>query len=142
MPLGPDWVIPLPSPDGSLCADVRTKTAVAPQFAEGAKISVSERKVVNTAKKETDAVVVSFSVAHATARTPRAFDYAVAACKDGKIIKEKFVFSKGQFWADEKDTQQVECAFAKTDLPADWRTSVKFTAAPRNSFGRRGREIG
>ena len=111
-------------------------------FAKGAKISVSERTVVNKAKQSTDAVVVSFPAAHATAKTPRAFDYAVTARKDGKIVKEKFVFSKGQFWSDEKDTQPVECAFAKADLPADWRASVKFAVAPRDSFGKRGREIG
>ena len=77
-----------------------------------------------------------------TARTPRAFDYAVTARKGRRVVKEKFVFSKGQFWADEKDTQQVECAFAKSDLPDDWRTSVKFSVAPRNSFGKCGGEIG
>ena len=36
-------------------------------------------------------------VAHATARAPRAFDYVVTAKKGGKVVKEKFVFSKGQF---------------------------------------------
>ena len=128
----------MPSPDGSLRTEMRAKKAVAPQFADDAKISVSERKVVNTAKKETDAVVVSFPVAHATAKTPRAYDYAVTARKSGKVVKEKFVFSKGQFWADEKDTQPVECAFAKSDLPVDWRTTVKFTVEPRDSFGKRG----
>ena len=69
------------------------------------------------------------------------FDYVVTAKKCGKVVKEKFVFSKGQFWADEKDTQAVGCAFAKTDLPDDWRTSVSFSVAPRDSFGNRGREI-
>lgn len=64
-----------------------------------------------------------------------------ATLGDGKVIKEKFVFPQGQFWADEKDSQQVECAFAKSDLPDDWRTSVKFSAAPRDSFGKRGRGI-
>ena len=142
MPLGPDWVIPLPSPDGSLRSEVRTKRSIPPLFAKGAKVSVSEGTVVNKAGTSTDAVIVSFPVAHATARTSRAFDYAVTARKGGKIIKEKFVFSKGQFWADERDTQPVECAFAKSDLPADWHTSVKFSAAPRDSFGKRGRKIG
>ena len=75
----------------------------------------------------------------ATAQTPRAFDYVVMAKKGDIVIKEKYVFSKGQFWADAKDTQPVECAFAKSDLPEDWRTSVKFYAAPRDSFGNRGR---
>ena len=141
MPLGPDWVIPLPSPDGSLRTKVRTKRSIPPTFADGAKVSVSEGIVVNRAKKSTDAVIVSFPVAHATAQMPRAFDYVVTAKKCGKVVKEKFVFSKGQFWADEKDTQAVGCAFAKTDLPDDWRTSVSFSVAPRDSFGNRGREI-
>ena len=141
MPLGHDWVIPLPSPDGSLRYEVRAKRSIPPLFAKDAKVSVSEETVENKAKESTDAVIVSFPVAHATARTPRAFDYAVTAKKGGKVIKEKFVFSKGQFWADGKDTQSVECAFAKSDLPEDWRTSVKFSVAPRDSFGRRGREI-
>ena len=141
LPLGPDWVIPLPSPDGSLSAESRSRRAAAPQFAPGAKISTAERTVVNRAKKATDAVVVSFPAAHATPRTPRAFDYVVAAKRDGKVLKEKYVFSKGQFWADGLDVKPVECAFAKSDLPADWRAAVKFTAAPRDSFGNRGREI-
>ena len=139
LPLGPDWVIPLPSPDGSLRTEVRSRCAAAPQFALGAKISISERTVVNRAKKATDAVVVSFPVAHATQRTPRAFDYVVAAKKDGKVLKEKYVFPKGQFWADSLDVKPVECAFAKSDLPADWRDTVKFTAAPRDSFGNCGK---
>ena len=39
------------------------------------------------------------------------------------------------------DVKPVECAFAKSDLPEDWRTSVKFSAAPRDSFGNLGRSI-
>ena len=94
------------------------------------------------AKKETEAVVVSFPVAHATAQTPRTYDYMVTARKDGKVFKEKLAFSKGQFWADSLDVKLVECAFAKSDLPDDWRTSVRFMVAPRDSFGNKGREIG
>ncbi len=143
MQLAPDWTIPLPSPDGSMRAEARAKRTLPPQFAEGAKVSISERTVVNHSKKSTDAVIVSFPAAHATAATPRAFDYAVTARGlDGRVIAEKFAFSKGQFWADAKDVRPVECAFAKSDLPVDWRMSVKFAAAPRDSFGRRGSEIG
>ena len=141
MPLGPDWVVPLPSPDGSLRTDVRAKRAVAPQFAPGAAISLSERTVVNKAKKSTGAVVVSFPVAHETAKTPRAFDYAVTAEKDGVVLREKYVFSKGQFWADKLDAKSVECAFARSGLPDDWRTTVRFSVVPRDSFGNLGRSI-
>ena len=59
----------------------------------------------------------------------------------GKVVKEKYVFSKGQFWADRLDAKMVECAFAKSDLPDDWRTTVKFSVAPRDSFGNRGVKI-
>ena len=141
LPLGPDWTIPLPSPDGSLGTEARAKRSTPPQFAEGAALSVVERTVVNKSKKATDAVVVSFPAAHGTAKTPRAFDYVVEAKKDGVTIKEKCAFSKGQFWADRLDTKPVECAFAKSDLPTDWRKSVTFSAAPRDSFGNRGKPI-
>ena len=140
-PLAPDWVIPVPCADGSLGLETRKSKAAPPRFSAGAAVAVSERTVVNRAGVRTDAAVVSFPAAHATARTPRAYDYAVAAIRDGAAIKEKFAFSKGQFWADETDTQPVECAFAKGDLPPDWRESVKFSVAPRDSFGNRGRAI-
>ena len=141
LPLGPDWVVPLPGPDGSLRAEARVKKASVPQFSSGAKMSVSEGVVVNRAKKSTEAVIVSFPAAHATATTPRAYDYAVGAKRGGKTIKETFVFSKGQFWADAKDVKPVECAIAKVDLPDDWRTTVNFAATPRDSFGNRGSSI-
>ena len=57
------------------------------------------------------------------------------------VLKEKCFFPKGQFLADDRDVSPVECAFAKSDLPVDWRTTVKFSVAPRDSFGKRGREI-
>ena len=142
LPLGPDWVIPLPSPDGSMRPDVRAKRSAPPQFAAGAKISVSEGKVKNKHGVVTDAVIVSFPVAHATAKTPRTYDYLVSAIKDGKVVKATAVYSKGQFWADERDTQPVECAFAKSKLPENWKRSVKFTVTPRDSFGNCGKPIG
>ena len=141
LPLGPDWVIPLPSPDGTLRMEVRMKKSVAPQFAADAKVSVSEGTVKNRRGTETDAVIVSFPVAHATARVPRTYDYLVSAVKDGKAIKETAVYSSGQFWADEKDALPVDCAFAKSALPADWKKTVRFKIVPRDSFGNRGKPI-
>lgn len=140
-PLGPDWTIPLPSPDGSLRTEIRAGTSVPPQFSPCARISLAEKTVVNEAGTATDAVVVNFPVAHARLSLPRVFDYAVAAIADNRVIREKFVFPHGQFWADDRDTASVTCAFAKSELPADWRTSVRFAVAPRDSFGKRGREI-
>ena len=140
-PLGPDWTIPLPSPDGSLRMDVRARLSNPPQFSPCAKISAVEKTVVNRAGTATDAVVVSFPVAHGRRLVARAFDYVVTAKKGGVVLKEKYVFPKGQFWADDRDVSPVECAFAKSELPDDWRTTVKFSAAPRDSFGNCGRPI-
>ena len=70
-------------------------------------------------------------VAHADGAAPRAYDYEVAAVSGGKVIGSKLVFSPGCYWADETDTGPVECAFAKSELPPDWRDSVAFTVTPR-----------
>ena len=143
LPLAPDWTIPLPKqrPGGVLGAVARAARAVAPQFRKGARITAVERTVRNRAGITKRAVVVSFPVAHATATTPRAFDYLVAALRGGKTIARKKVFSRGLFWADEKDTSPVTCAFALENLPDDWRDGVTFAAVPRDSFGNRGRGI-
>ena len=140
-PLGPNWVIPLPSPDGSASAKARAAKAVPPQFPAGAKITVRELKAKNREGQTTEQVYVSFPVANSTAKTPRAYDYEVLAIRDGKPFIRKQVYSRGQFWTESKDTSPVDCAFAKTELPADWKTAVKFAAAPRDSFGNRGKAI-
>jgi len=142
LPLAPDWTVPLPSPDGSLKTGVRAQKSAAPQFSPCAKPVIVEKTVVNKENVATDAVVVSFPVAHETWSTPRTYDYAVSVKTGGETVLEKYVYSKGQFWADGLDRGMVECAFAKSDLPSGWRTSARFTVAPRDSFGNRGREIG
>ena len=141
LPLAPDWTIPIPCPDGSLKTNLRAKLSNPPNFSPCAKPVAFCRTEVNKAGVATDAVVVSFPVARSGILVSRAFDYVVTAKKDGRVIKEKYVFSKGQFWAESRDTHRVECAFAKSDLPNDWRTTVKFSVAPRDSFGNRGRAI-
>ncbi|MCR5750729.1 MAG: metallophosphoesterase [Kiritimatiellae bacterium] len=141
LPLGPDWTIPLPCPDGSLKTDLRARLSRPPNFSPCAKLLTSCKTVVNKAGVATDAVVVSFPVARRGMPASRAFDYVVTAKKDDRIIKEKYVFSKGQFWTESRDTLCVECAFAMSDLPDDWRTSVRFAVAPRDSFGNCGRMI-
>ena len=80
-------------------------------------------------------------MANSTATTPRAYDYEVVAIHDGRAILRKQVYSRGQFWTESKDAAPVDCAFAKTELPDDWRTAVRLAAAPRDSFGNRGKAI-
>ena len=99
------------------------------------------RRCARAQKKVEDVAMVSFPVAHATESAPRAFDYRVDAVAGGKTVASKLVFSKGQFWIDEKDTLPVECPFRIGDLPGDWKTSVKFVVTPLDSFGNEGRSI-
>lgn len=140
-PLGPDWVIPLPTPNAALTQEARTKRSVPPQFAAGAKIVCTERTAPNRKHVPVDQVLVSFPVAHATGKAQRAFDYEVSATKEGKTLVSKKVFSWGCYWVDEMDTKPVDCPFAKSELPADWRESVVFTVTPRDAFGNCGRPI-
>ena len=142
LPLGPDWVIPLPSPDGSLAKELRARAAVPPHFAADAVLAQHECVGKNRKGVAVPQVRLSFPVAHADGAAPRAYDYEVAAVSGGKVIGSKLVFSPGCYWADETDTGPVECAFAKSELPPDWRDSVAFAVTPRDSFGNRGPALG
>ena len=136
-----DWVVPLPGPDGSQNVLMRARKVRPPQFLPDAKVSVTERKFRTREKKLEKVVMVSFPVVHAKDGVSRAFDYKVDVQCEGKIIHTKFVFSHGQFWVDEKDVKPVECPFRLSELPKDWKSSVKFTVTPRDSFGNEGRSL-
>ena len=141
LPLGPDWVIPLPTPNADLREEVRAKRSAPPQFAADAAVTVSERTGENRRHVPVEQVLLRFPVAHATGRASRAYDYEVTASAGGKVLKTRAVFSQGCFWADEKDVLPVECPFAKSELPKDWRSTVLFTVTPRDAFGNCGRPI-
>ena len=131
-PMGPDWMIPLPSPDGSCTEEARKPLSAAPAFPEGAVATVSERRAKNRAKQEVDQVVVSFPPAHSRDGRPRAFDYEVTAtAKDFKLVRR--VFSTRAYWAEPAETEPSLCAFGKAELPAD--REVAFVVRPANSYG-------
>ena len=141
LPLGYDWVIPLPTPNDGLIREVRAKRSVPPQFAPDARVTVSERIGNNRKHVPVEQVLLRFPVAHATGSALRAYDYEVTASAGGKALKTRAVFSQGCYWADEKDVLPVECPFAKSELPRDWRTTVSFTVKPRDAFGNCGKPI-
>ena len=140
-PIACPWVIPLPLPDGSAAFEKRAARSVPPEFADGASVTTEERTEPNGMKEPVDRVVVSFPVAHGAGRRERAFDYLVTARWTGGREIARSVFSKGLYWADERDVQPVECHFAKAELPADWRRRVSFAVTPRDSYGNGGQSL-
>lgn len=131
-PMGADWIVPLPSPDGSCSAQARGAKALAPAFPEGAAATVSERTGKNRAKKQVEQVVVTFPPANARDGRPRALDYEVVASAEGfKLVRR--VFSTRAYWPESEDREPSCCVFGKSELPAD--RTVAFTVRPANSFG-------
>lgn len=134
-PMGDNWTIPLPCPDGSCSAEERRPYSSAPEFPEGAAVAVSGRVGRNRAKEETAQVVVAFPPAHSRAGRPRAFDYEVAASAEGfKLVRR--VFSSRAYWSEDFEKEPSSCVFARHELPLD--RPVRFSVRPANSFGAHG----
>lgn len=141
LPLGPDWVIPLPKANGRVSWAARAKTAGVPQFPKGAAVTVTEDRGKNRAKREFDRIGLRFPVVHAAGRTLRAAYYEVTATAGEKEIFRRKVLAPGIFWADEKDKGPVEFFCARTDIPEDLREKTVFSVRPMNDFGKGGRPL-
>jgi len=131
-PMGADWTIPLPSPDGSCSEKVRKSLSRAPAFPAGATATVTEGKGKDRAQKVRDEVVVSFPPAHARDGRPRAFDYEIVAVATGFRLVRR-VFSTRAYWPESKETEESRCVFGQFELPAD--RGVTFTVRPANCYG-------
>jgi len=137
-PMGVDWVVPLPSPDGSCTAEARKGRAAPPAFPEGAVATVSTRIGKNRAKKEMEQVVITFPPAHSHEGRLRALDYEVTASADGfKLVRR--VFPTRAYWCEEAEKEPSQCVFGKFELPSD--KPVTFTVRPADSFGVYGRPL-
>ncbi len=136
--MGPDWTIPLPSPDGSCTAERRKPLSSAPAFPDGAVATISERKAKNRAKQMVDQVVVTFPPAHSRDGRPRAFDYEVVASAENFRLARR-VFSTRAYWVESEDKEPSLCAFGKAELPAD--KTVTFTVRPADCFGIHGEPL-
>ena len=155
LPLAADWVIPLPF-DGSYAFAPRALKATVPEFASGAKVTVSHRLGRNRAGMKTEQTGVAFPN---VLKGVRAFDYEVAVeCEDVDTVKTlavKRVYSPGFYRAAEKDIAEVTCAFAPSELAVPRYTDGsgkgplkgqfgsrwRFAVRPCNCFGAKGRAI-
>jgi len=133
--MGVDWVVPFAG-RGGLTAEARAGKAVAPQFAPTAKVKAETSVAVKDRKKRPqDCVRVSFPPAHATAASPRAYDYEVCV---GDLKRR--VFSSNSFWSDARDTKDVYCLIRRDELPESL-TGLDVSVCPFNAYGQKGRAI-
>ncbi|MBR4171372.1 MAG: metallophosphoesterase, partial [Kiritimatiellae bacterium] len=103
---GTDWVIPLPTPDGSCSAQTRKSHSLTPVFPSGAAAKVTVGRGKDRAQKVRDEVVISFPPAHTNEGHPRAFDYEVVAqAKNFRLVRR--VFSTHAYWTESKDVEDV-----------------------------------
>ncbi len=131
-PMGTDWVVPLPSPDGSCSAEARKGRAAPPAFPEGSVATVSTRIGKNRAKKEMKQVVVTFPPVHAHEGRLRALDYEVTASADNfKLVRR--VFSTRAYWCEAAEQEPSTCVFGLSELPRD--KPITFTVRPADAFG-------
>ena len=150
LPLGEDWVVPIPAKADSFAA--RAGRSSAPQFASSARIGVVKGKAVSRKGVQTDALFVSFPNVFAAGGRARAFDFEVQLEEMDvdavKVRRTKRVYSAGFYKGEAADEKTVVCPFAVSDLPAvngkldplrgrRYRLSVR----PCDSFGNKGKPI-
>ena len=155
-PIGADWIVPWTDGKGTgFSLEDRAKRESVPQFADGAKVSVSEQRGKNRAGVETDQVVVSFPNARKLDGSPRrAFDFETECeVKDVDVERPwlvKRVYSPKFYLPEAKDAKTVTCVFAKDELPKPFAINDgpqhptiawRFVVRPCDSFGRKGRAI-
>jgi len=139
-PMGPDWIVPLPSPDGSCSSAARAEKALAPQFRPKAWVKAKSGRGKNRAQKVVDQVVVYFPVAPSRNGMPRAFDYEVTATAEGFGPLVRRVFPTRAYWAEDFDKEYVRCKFGRDELPEG--KPVSFTVRPANCYRQHGEAIG
>ena len=134
-----DWVIPLASTQRPYDYKVRAEQAVAPQFAQGAKLSVERVEAKNRAGKTVAAVKLSFPAANA-AKGARPFDYKIEiAGKDGKNIFRSVLAQGVELGVGSAEAKgPSECTLALETLPAG---PLTFKVFPGECFGRLGDPI-
>ena len=153
LPLGDDWVVPLPLGDAPCAAERRAAKARAPQFAAGVKPDVSFGRVKSRTGVESDGLTVSFPNVFAADGGTRAFDFEVALEEREtdvvQIRKTKRVYSSGYYRGEAADEKTVRCPFLLSDLPAANGSKLdasrgrayRFVVRPCDSFGNRGRPV-
>lgn len=139
------WIFPLGQEQKPYAFEERAAEENAPQFSEGAAVTVSpsfegaDRYGVPTRQVE-----VSFPAAVAHDGHPRPLDYEVQVEVEGvdvfKAVLTKRVYSGRFFLGEKKDAEApVRCLFAENELPPQGR--YRFSVRPCSGFGKKGESI-
>ena len=151
LPMGPDWVMPLPAAEPRPFSFVeRARKIGAPEFAPGAKLEVSffkaktrgskspDRKhVIKSVEKDAFRVVIPPAVAKDGARVWR-YRIEVGSLTDPQV---KYVLASGygQSLSAKAVSAPSECVFALDEVPRGKNKVI--TVTPENCFGRQGRAL-
>lgn len=140
MPLGDDWVLPLPVAEKKPFAYASRRVArKAPEFAPDAKVAVTARKT----EKDGSLIEVSFPHAESTGKC-RVFEYEVTATllEDGVdlVQAQRRVIAADYNRPDiARYHRASQCVFANNDLPL--KGTYVFSVRPIECFGHKGAAI-
>ena len=139
-PVAPDWVMPLPyASDGPYEYKSRSERSIAPQFADGAKLTVEQTTARNRGGELVPAVRLTFPAANAE-RGARPFDYRVEIVDgDGKSSFRAVLAQGAELGVDSEPARGVSsCVLARASLPPG---PLTFKVQPGECFGKLGRPI-
>ena len=134
-----DWVIPLAPAQRPYDYKVRAAAAAAPQFAQGAKLSVERVEAKNRAGNTVAAVKLTFPAANA-AKGVRPFDYKIEIVgQDGNSVFRS-VLAQGVELApaSKPAVGPSDCVLALDTLP---KGALVFKVFPGECFGKLGKPI-
>ncbi len=143
--LGADWVMPIQTADKKATAYAfapRAEKSVAPEFAKGAAIKITEVKDgKNRRKKAVEQIQVEFPAA--VSKGSRVWEYEIEfyneECGFRRTFAMKRVYPRGYNHPEARVEKTTKCLFAKSELPqkVDLSVSVK----PFNCWGKAGAPI-
>lgn len=144
-PLADNWIIPWPLNGAQMSFENRKKKAVAPEFAEGDKVSV---RYIKKGKDRYGVKQEQVEARFPTVTTKRtggvhAIDYEVQIEREFidtlEVVCSKRVYSPGFFFGEAQDDKDVVCLFGEKEIPVNKRW--RFVARPCESFSKRGKPI-
>lgn len=144
-PLADNWIIPLPTTgtEKPLSFEQRARKAVAPQFAQGDRATVSRAKGKDRQGKEQMQTTVHFPNVLKSRNGQRAFDFEVTLeeimADVSRIVCQKRVMSPHFFLSEEHDQSEVTCVFGENEVPVNFR--YRFCVRPCECFGKKGDPI-
>lgn len=142
--LGDPWMLPWPiSLREPLSFENRRQTAPIPQFAAGAKATVTQAKGKDRYGVEQQQVTVHFPNVLKRDTGVRAFDYEIQIeytwCDVTFQTGMKRVFSPRCYMGEAQDQGEVICVYGEKELPWDFR--FRFVIRPCECFGKKGDPI-